>query len=311
LIVKNTPIFSIIISILVLFSTGTAQGINGNAEITMGGVSHHPQKYFHGFKVIAGYVNAQLSGGDPEKAPLFFPEKSEDLLKALKEKNVDWAIENPFLALTYIKKNGAELLMRRWKNGSPDCSSLFFSRSANPIKNFNQLKGKKIALGGDDPLTGFYLPLAYLRQQGLTVVKLGSLRDNPLPGQVGYVESDSVQNTVAWVSLNLVDAGALSDEAWESEEVVSMKIKPTLDIFFQSPDMIASVVVVRKGLAEEIKKGLTEVLLTAPDTTIGAAALEALDHTTKFDLFTPKLKKKMDVLQSLVVFITPSELGIK
>jgi ABC-type phosphate/phosphonate transport system substrate-binding protein len=90
-----------------------------------------------------------------------------------------------------------------------------------------------------------------------------------------------------------------------------MKIKPTLDIFFQSPDMIASVVVVRKGLAEEIKKGLTEVLLTAPDTTIGAAALEALDHTTKFDLFTPKLKKKMDVLQSLVVFITPSELGIK
>jgi phosphonate transport system substrate-binding protein len=102
---------------------------------------------------------------------IYIPKNYQSLVKAMKEKRVDFAF---FTAMTYVfaeKEANAKVLLRKvWEERDYYFSALVVPKDS-PIKSLSDLKGKKIAYVDDKSTSGYLYPSVALKNAGLDPLK--------------------------------------------------------------------------------------------------------------------------------------------
>jgi phosphonate transport system substrate-binding protein len=253
--------------------------------LVIGRVSSNPKKHYNHLKPMVDYMVAHMKDFGIVEAKVLIAKDNEQMINYLKLGKVDWVTEAPFSAAIFREEVGAEILVRRWKDGVSEYFTIFFARKDSGIRSLNDLVGKTIALEEPSSTTGYFVPASVLIGEGLKLTKLTSHRDKPPAGKVGYVFSGDEVNTTTWVYKNFVQAGAYNNLDWDKEENLAKALRNELQIFYTTKRFPRAVELVRKDLDSRIKQRIKTVLLNAHKDKDPASksVLERYDNTTKFD----------------------------
>ena len=82
--------------------------------------------------------------------------------------------------------SGAEILLRRWKNGLVSYSSTFVVRRDSGITRVDEIVGKILAVEEPASTSGFLLPIGTLIQRGFVTKEVAGLESEVPPDQIGY-----------------------------------------------------------------------------------------------------------------------------
>ena len=272
--------------------------------LVIGRVSDNPKKHYRRLKPMVDYVVSQLKDLGITRFGLLMAKNNQEMIEYLKEGKIDWVTETPFSALIFCNKTGAEIMVRRWKNGIPDYYCVIFTRDDSGIESIKDLKGKKIAFEDPGSTTGYFIPMAVLKKAGLEPIGLASPREKPPADGVGYVFAGREINITAWVYKGLVDAGAYSNNEWENPNDCPPAFKKNLKIIHQTKLFPRAMEIIRKGVDPEIKRRIKEILLNAHKDPKADKALKTYSKTERFDEFTGKAKEQLEAAGQLLESFT-------
>ncbi|WP_375751386.1 phosphate/phosphite/phosphonate ABC transporter substrate-binding protein [Vibrio sp. HN007] len=301
------------LSLAVLLFSGLANGAGEQSStqsfeqarntIVVGRVSTNPKKHYKHQKLLVDYLAKNLSEFGITEGKILFAKNNEQMIRYIKQGKIDLITETVFSATEFKNRAGAEMVLRRWKKGVPEYSSLIFARKDSGIKSFDDLVGKTIAFQDAGSSTAFFIPAALLIQSGFQLVPLDNPRESTPPGTIGYVFANKEINISAWVHKGIVAAGALSDLDWDNEEDLPENFRADSVIIYESVPFPRSVELFRPDMDSALKQRITELLLTAHETEEGKNALRAYQKTTKFDELSAH-EESLLLIDDLVKIVT-------
>ena len=255
----------------------------GRDTIVVARVSNNPKKHFKHLKSIADYLAANLTEFGVKKGKVVFAKDNVQMIRYIKQGKVDVITETAFSATVFNEQAGAEILLRRWKKGVAEYSSLIFSRKDGGIDSFEDLHGKVIAFQDRGSTSSFFIPASILIRDGHKLYELDSPREQPPQDKVGFVFADKEINISAWVHKGIVAAGAFSNIDWNNEKDMPAEFRDDLVITYESVPFPRGIELVRPDLHPIIKSRIKEILMTAHESEAGKQALAAYQKTKKYD----------------------------
>ena len=277
----------------------------GDAEtqlstLTIARVSGNPRKHIKALGALGGYLAPRLADLGVGGYDVRLARDNSQMIGWLLSGAVDLVMETPFSALTYEREAGAELLLRAWKDGEPSYRTLFFTRKDSGISTLDDLAGRVIAFEDPGSTSGFFVPLMTLRRHGLTLEPDSPDQVAVPKSAVRYVFAGSEVNVAAWVARGKVAAGTLSDLDWNNPAKTPPGIKQDLAVVHETPDIVRSLIVVRKDLPAVAKQRINDVLLVMHEKSAGRSALAALYETARFDAIEGPVAQSLDHVRGLV-----------
>ncbi len=267
--------------------------------LVLGKVSEDPKKHYKNHKPIADYLVKKTADLGILKAEILFARDNAMMISYLRQGKIDLLTETPFSAIEFVKKGGAEILLRRWKKRVAEYHTIFFTRKDSAIFSLQDLKGKTIAFEDSGSTSSFLLPAATLIQNGFKLVELATPREKPPVDMIGYVFGKNEVNSPTWVVKKLVDAAAFSNLDWDDDGRTIPSMKQDLRIFHKTDSVPRSLELVRGDLSIGLKNRLREVLINAHEDPAAKQALKAYKKTTQFDDLTPEIIKSIEYVDSL------------
>ncbi len=264
------------------------EGDAGSTDLALviGKVSSNPKKHYKRLKPIADYAVSKMGDLGYTHARVLMAKDNDELIRFLKQGKVDWVTGTPFSAMAIHEKAGTELLLRRWKKGTPEYHTVFFVRSDSYIETINDLKGKTIVFQDPDSTSAYYIPADILIRQRLNLVRLNTPKETPPKDSVGYVFGGEEITMSTWVYKGVVDAGAFSNLDFNRDKDLPPLFREKFTIIHKSKSYPRSVELIRKDLPEVVKQRLKKVLLHAHEDSDAVLALKAYQRTAKFDEFS-------------------------
>ena len=287
-------VFSLSIGLL-LFASYMATEVKGEMRdqtLIVGKVSDDPEDDYEEYKIQVDFLVDHLKDLGLRQSSVLLPKNNQEMIQVLKEGKIDLVIEGVFSAFLYHEETGAEIIAK--KAGGK--SSLFFIRKDSGLRDLSQLKGKKIAFEDPGSTSAFFIPMAFLRREGLELVELPSLGEEPPPDKVGYVFAGAELNIVAWVHKGLVDAGAFGDSDWEKPKYTPDVLKKDLKILYQTDSISRSLVLIRRGLDPKVRDRIKETMLKAHENEETRKFLEEYFDVEKFEEISKEEFEEMDRL---------------
>ena len=263
-------------------------------SIVVGRVSADPEKTYPRLEKLAQYLARRLAPLGITAGGAMVAEDNRTMIRYLSQGKVDLVSETVLSALLFSDETGAEILLREWKKGVPWYYTVFITRKGSGITTLAHLRGRKIAFEDPGSTTGFLLPLAMLKREGLETVELSSPRDTAPADKVGYAFVTAEVAIAASVVRGLADAGAFSDRDWNEVGRTPGPLKKRLEIFHMSRPLIRSLILARRGLRPEIKARVKETLLGMHDDPEGADVLKAYYEVKKYDEIEGEVSKSLD-----------------
>ena len=268
--------------------------ISREQTLVIGRVSDNPRKHYKRLKPIVDYVAGHMKDLGIRQGSVLMAKNNQELIQYLNEGRVDWLTETIFSAIVFSDKAGAEIMLRRWKQGAPDYYSVFFARKNSGINSLEDLKGKKIAFEDPGSATAYFMPVHVLEKAGLNLVELSSPRIDPPADKIGYVFAGAELNISIWVHKGLADAGAFSNLDWEDDLDTLIAFKKDLKIIYKTGSFPRALELVRGNLDPKIKKRLKHVLMIAHNDAEAKEALNAYSKTIKFDEIKGGVKAELE-----------------
>lgn len=262
--------------------------------LVLGCVTNQPKFNYGRMQGIAEYVLARMGDEGLSGVEVFTVDSAEKMTRLLRDGRVDWVSATPYSAVTYMDQANAEILLAKEQYGEAWYHAVFFARNDSGIKTFDDLLGKTIAFEKPSSTSAYFVPAAILRQAGVRLVQLDSVRDKPPSDAVGYLFSGDESNSSIWVHKGIVDAAAFSDRDWSSDWIMPGSFREDLSVFHRSSEIPRSVEVVRSGLPESLKTRLQDILLAAPDDPDAAPALKNYYHATGFHEIDDDIRLALD-----------------
>jgi phosphonate transport system substrate-binding protein len=270
--------------------------------LVLGRVSNDPRKDYPSLKALADYLVAGLHDIGINEADVQFAEDSDRMSALLRNGTVDLVFDTVFPAIQYETEAGAKLLLREWRDGSPEYRSVLFKRRDNPLKSVAELVGHKVAFERRGSTTAYLVPRAELEATGLRTRELAGPDQEPALDEVGYVFAGSENNIVAWVHRGLVEAGAFSDIDWDQPEDMPPVLKRDLEIFHASAPLPRAAVIARHDLRSPVEQGVKRILLAAAADPTGSAVLKNYKNVTKYDEFVEEAAAGLVAARRLMTF---------
>ncbi len=298
-------VFSVILVMLsVQFAGGggrlvAADQYEADRRFVIGRISMKPSKKLPQLEAMNDYLARSLADGAQYKFDEIITPSVGQMAERLRKDAVDLISETPFAALELAERAGAEIILREWKNGFAEYSSILITRKDSGISSLKDLKGRVIVFEDPGSTSGFLLPLAILRAQGLDCVELSSVRDRPPANQIGYVFAHHEINVSTLVARGLADAGAMSDLDWGNENEVPVGFRQNLQVFYKSDPVLRSVVLVRRGLDAGLKDELVRLFEQMQNSAKGRRVMKKYNKAQKYDSLTGDLNKKLDALREM------------
>lgn len=314
----STPVFLFLFLVMVPspgFSDDFSLNASGEKQesvpsrketLVIGRVSDNPKKHYKNLRGMVDYVVSRLAGQGISKGRILFAKNNRQMIRYLKEGRVDWISESAFSALRFMELAEAEPLLLRWKNNVPEYRSVFFVKKGSGIRGFEDLVGKKIAFNDAGSTTSFLLPAAILREVGVELALLKTPNAPVSENKVGYFFTGGGEiNVCMAVYTGRADAGAFSNQDWESSMDTPDKVKKELEIIYKSAFIPRRLELFRKGLDDKLRQELLAILLSSHENPEGQKALLAYGSTNRFEKLTPAIWKSLEQAQGLMKFIVP------
>jgi phosphonate transport system substrate-binding protein len=249
-------------------------------ELVIGSINANPSDEMKDWLPFARYLAKHLEKDGITGGKVVVARDSKEMASFLKSGKVDLYIDSPLIATDVASASGSKLLLRRWKKGTSEYTSVVFARRDAGLRSLSDLKDKVVAFEKESSSTGYLLPWLELRHAGLAVVPMGAGELAPPAGQVGYRFSGADRNTVAWVLFRRAAAGATSrgdfDKIDEDQRV-------QLTVIAETAPIPRHVVSYRGDLPPALVARIKTVLLAMDKTDDGQKVLNKFERTTKFD----------------------------
>lgn len=271
--------------------------VQKKTSIVMGKVTKKTKKNYNRLKPLIDYVAKHLQQYGIIQGDVVFASNEEQMAKYLQNKEIDWVTTSPFSAFILSEKTGAEIMIRRWKQGIPDYQTVFIARKDSAINSLSDLKGKIIAFEKSDSTSSYMVPKSVIINKKLELAALSSLEQKFPADKVGYIFTQSEKKIAEWVCKGLVHAGAYSNLNWSNSDDTPKLFKKELSIFYQTPLFPRAVELIRKDLNPTIKKHLKKILLTAHENPQGEKVLYGYQKTIKFDEIKGEVQKGLEYLK--------------
>ena len=279
-------------------TTAAPQTAERARALVVGVVTSDPKKQLPKLQAMADYLAARLGDRGIERGAIVAAANNEEMIRLLRTGAVDLFSATAFSAIQFAAEAGAEILLREWKKGVAEYHTVFIARRDSGIASLADLRGRKIGFEDPNSTTGFLLPLAMLRLEGLTAVEIPP-NGHPASGTIGYAFADEEVNIAVWVARGIVDAGAISDQDWEDVQRTPDPIKQDLVIFHASEPLFRSSILARGGLDQGLKAGLKDILAAMHTDAAGQEALKAYYGVAKYDELAGLGRRGLDMVRRL------------
>lgn len=234
------------------------------------------------FQPFADYLAANLGEYGIVEGRVDVAADFDEMAEKLENGEIDIFFDSVYPAAVLAERTGADLLLRRWKDGVEQYNTLLITSTDSGIESLDDLPGNMIAFEESVSTSGFVLPLVYLVERDHSLTGYDDPAAEVEEGQIGYTFSGGSVNTVLWVLEGRVAAGAIgSNDYADLEEDVTAE----LVILGETEFVPRHIVIVRDTLSEELKQGIVEVMLAADEDEAAAEALETFEETAQFDEF--------------------------
>ncbi len=271
-----------VIAGLFAFAGPTVQAAE-SLRIVIGRISEKPRDHFERMRSLADYLAEEMAVDGVTGVDVVLVGSLDEMRQLMASGRVDMISETAFMALALEEAGVAELVLREWKQGVPEYHSVFFARADSGLEDLDDLRGRIIAFEDPGSTSAYLVPRVTLERSGIDVVALDR-PGGPVPeGEVGYVFAEGEINVVAWVHRGLADAGVVSDLDWNNDNETPPFLKDDLVIIHKTAPIIRSILLMRTGLAPELKSRIAEVLQSMHETEAGQSALRRYFSVSRYD----------------------------
>lgn len=280
---------------------GPAISANDAADriITLGKVTLNPVMARRSLGPIAAYVASRLDDLGITGVRLLFAASNAEMAAHLRAGRVDWVTETAASASALVDNGGAEIFLRRWKRGAAEYQTIIVARRDSDILTLADLAGRTVAFEDPGSTSAYFIPAHAMLQAGLRLTPLAAPGDSVADGSVGYVFAKDELVTSAWVHSGKVDAGALSNLDWKSEDAMPAAYKVNFRIIYASGKFPYALELVRGALDPHVKARIKLALIEAHKTRRGRAALRAYSRTARFDEPPAKVTRSIAELRDI------------
>lgn len=243
-------------------------------------ISDEPISKIERFQPLADYISNQLTEegytfGEVRVAP-----DIDQLSAWFAEGKVDIFMDSSSNIIQIINNSGAELVLKRWKNGVETYHSVIFTNTETIIESLDDLKGSLLAFEDYSSTTGYMLPMGHLLLNNYEMEEHELSSEVVSGDKIGWIFAGEDQNIVQWVLSGQAKAGVLSSSDYEElPESISEKLR----IIERTPKVIRQFVVLRKDLDKSVKDSLISILTDMDKTEEGLLVLEHIKNTSKFE----------------------------
>lgn len=266
------------------------------STLTVGSISNSPDKDIQLFVPLTQYLARQLKDVGIEQGKVVVAKGIPEMAEKLRVRQVDILFDSPYPSVAVSRLADSKILLRRWKKGEAEYTSLFVVRADSAVRSIADLGGKMIALEDSYSTSGYFLPKSALldahysvREYSASDVRLG-------PKEVGYMFSGEKETTLLWVVRGKVAAGAVGHHDLEQFR----KFQPdALRVIHETPALPRHLVSHRKDLDPKLVRRLREVLLAMENSDEGRKVLAAFENTTRFDEIPGGVQKALAPLLRL------------
>ncbi len=251
--------------------------------LVLGRITDEPQKHFPKLRAMADELARELAPDGVARVDVAMVETLDKMKELLAAGKVDIVSETPFMALDLEAAGVARLLLREWKSGVAEYSSIIIARADGPVKRIEDIAGRRFAFEDPGSTSGYLIPRDVLETANLNLFEMRSPRDPVPDGRVGYSFANGEINVVAWVSRGLADAGAISNLDWDDPSAMPAHLKSDIVAIHRTPPVVRSIVMVRAGLDVALAARLSDVLEHMHETPAGRATLKAYFGVARYD----------------------------
>jgi phosphonate transport system substrate-binding protein len=195
-------------------------------------------------------ILAEVSKRSKIDIQLVVAKDHQTLIDLMKNKKIDLAYLSPvFYVKAYDELNCKPVVLEK-RLGSSYYQGGFIVRKNSEIINLDNLKGKKLALTAEkDSTSGYYLPIAILKRNGINFQK-----------DLDIVYTGKHINVLKSVSYGLVDAGAI--KLFILDDEVNKEFSSNIRIVATSSYIPTSSITARKDMDTKIINRLRKAFLS-------------------------------------------------
>lgn len=250
--------------------------------LVLGSVNDDIRRHMERFAPLAEYLQEALADDGITAVEIAVLPDSEMMAEAMRAGEVDLYFDSPLVAARVARLAGGEPFLRRWKNGVSEYHSIFVVPTDSPFQTIEDLGGAMVGFQEPDSTSGFMLPAAQLRSEGLALRNFSNLDGTPNDTEVGYVFTGDDRNTVAWLVRGRIDAGATDPRGLEWLQ----EARPgEYRVLARSISVPRHVVIRRGGLDPVLANRISAVLEDMVNSPDGIETMDAFNDTTRFDRF--------------------------
>jgi phosphonate transport system substrate-binding protein len=287
---RNRFVRIIILIILPLFfSSYTAQAVNAR-PLVVGSVNEDPIEEIQVFAPFARYLAEGLADDGITSGQVKVAKNMDAMIEMIRAGEVDLYIDSPFPAVNVAQKSGGKLLLRRWKGGVSEYSSVVFVRADSAVKSIEDLRGKMVSFEEPWSSSAFFLPKLSLVESGFRVTEKTDFQSSVEPDEIGYIFSTSDKNTMLWVLRKRVVAGAMDEAKMKKRAGMNYD---DLRVIYKTSKIPRHVVVHRGDLDPALVTRIKDILLNMEKSENGKAVLQGFEATTRFDEIPEQSLDKM------------------
>jgi phosphonate transport system substrate-binding protein len=273
-------------------STAAASG----KTFVIGDVSGKPTASIELLQPVADYLAGKLASlgytaGTVKVAPDF-----KTIAEWLKSGEVDMIFQTPYPAVLLEEAVGAKSVLRRWRNGDAEYHTVIFARADSGIKTVDGMKGHMMAVQDEYSTSSYALPLAYLKKWGVTVTKKDAPDSKVDANEVGYVNSNSDDNTLQWIISGKVSLAATDNRTYAR---IPEETRNQLAIISETDAVPRNLLVVRPGMDTALIDAIKAALIELDKTDEGKTLLANFQKTAKFDEFPDGPDKALAYMREL------------
>ncbi len=273
--------------------------------LVLGDISDDPGEVIEGTQPLADYLAAHLGDYGISEGQVRIAATAGEMSQLLMNGEVDIYFDSVYPATLISDEIGAQIILRRWRFGVDEYSTVIFASVDSNVTSVELLAGHMIAFDNPFSTSGYLMPAVHLVENGAQLVGKMSYNDPVADEEVGFVFSYDDANTLQWVLSGLVTAGATDD--YNYDVAFPADVTEKLVVLARTDPVPRQVVVTRPGMDPELLTAVKEILIAMDEDEPAADALEAF-QTTQFDDFPEgiaaaqnRMREMMEVVQGISI----------
>jgi phosphonate transport system substrate-binding protein len=248
-------------------------------SIVLGKVDSEPTDAILAWQPTVEYLAANLGGPHAWVGEVKISSDTGTMSRWLMEGEVDLVIDSIYPAMIVAETSGAQPFLFR-NTSKPDKNAVFFVRSDSGVASIDALKGRVIGLAERHSTSGFMLPMAYMKKEGLHPIEVSGNGSPVGPEEVGYIFAGDDDVVAQWVLNGTVIAGVVDQRTFSNFENSNAGMLD--DLALTEGISSSAILLVRSDLNPDLRESIKKVLVDMDTTEQGKAILNSKSDGVDF-----------------------------